>query len=43
MKALLGLIARIDGPGGIPAPASVFDRVRADTTPTPESLQGREQ
>jgi len=43
MKSLLGLIARIDRPGGVHAPASVFDRVRADTTPTPESLQGPEQ
>jgi anti-sigma factor RsiW len=43
MKALLGLIARIDTPGDIPAPASPFDRVRADTTSTPESARGPEQ
>jgi anti-sigma factor RsiW len=43
MKALVGLIARIDTPGDIPAPASPFDRVRADATSTPEPAQGPEQ
>jgi anti-sigma factor RsiW len=43
MKALLGLIARIDTSGDIPAPASPFDRVRADTPSTPESAHGPEQ
>jgi hypothetical protein len=43
MRALLGLLARIDRPDGIPAPASVFDRVRADTTSTTEPAQGPEQ
>lgn len=32
MKALLRLIARIDRPQELEAPASVFDRVRVDAT-----------
>jgi hypothetical protein len=44
MKALLGLIARIDRPRDIHAPASVFDRVRAEaTTSSPKSDPRLEQ
>jgi anti-sigma factor RsiW len=39
MKALLRLIARIDRPHELQAPASVFDRVRADAIASPAEPQ----